>query len=171
MALEIKKILFATDLSDNCRHAFSYAATIASRYCGGITLLHVMESIPESIDVMISGFLGKETWDTLHKQHENDARMALIGKKSNHNMIHDAMDAFSKDARTDECDYTIDNILVKDGHVVDTIIKTATVDKFDLIIIGSNKGVFSSGTSLGSTAKGVIKQSKIPVMLIPPLEK
>lgn len=171
MALEIKKILFATDLSDNCRNAFSYAASIASRYCGGITLLHVMESLPESVDTMIETFLGKETWETMHKQHQNDARMTLIGKKSNHMIIHDAMNSFSKNTLTDECDYTIDNILVKDGHVADTILETATEDNFDLIIIGSNKGIFSSGTSLGHVAKSIMKQSKIPVMMIPPLQK
>jgi len=171
MALEIKKILFATDLSDNCRHAFKYAASMASRYCGGITLLHVMEAVPDSVDAIVSGFLGKEAWEALHKQHENDARMVLNSKKSNHNIIHDAMDAFSKDGLTNDCDYTIDNILVKDGHVVDMIVETAIEGSFDLIIIGSHKGFFSSATAIGQTAKGVMKQSKIPVMMIPPLEK
>ncbi|MBF0204941.1 MAG: universal stress protein [Desulfamplus sp.] len=171
MEREIKKILFATDLSDNCRHAFTYAASIASRYSGGITLLHVMEAIPGSIDAMVTGFIGKEAWETIHKQHENDAKMALIGKKSNHTMIQDAMDVFSKDTLAKESDYTIDNILVQDGHVVDTIIETAVKYSCDLIVIGSSKGFFSSGTSLGRTAKGVLKQSKIPVMVIPSLEK
>ena len=169
MAREIKKILFATDLSDNCRHAFTYAASIASRYSGGITLLHVMESLPDSVDAMISGFMGKEQWETLHKKHENDARMTLIGKKSNYNIIHDAMDAFSKDSITGECDYTIEKILVKDGHVAETIIETSVVESSDLIIIGSNKGIFSSATSLGEVAKWVFKHSKIPVMFIPPV--
>ncbi len=170
MAREIKKILFATDLSDNCRHAFTYATSLSSKYCGGITLLHVMEALPDSVDAIISGFIGKEKWETLHKQHANDARMTLIGKKNNQTMIHDAMDAFSKDVRTSDCDYTIDKILVKDGHVVDTIIETSTEENYDLIIIGSNKGLFSSSTALGQVAKGVLKQSKIPVMVIPPVE-
>ena len=170
MAREIKKILFATDLSNNCRHAFTYAASISSRYCGGITLLHVMENLPDSVDAMVSGFIGKEKWEILHKQHENDARMTLIGKKNNQTMIHDAMDAFSKDIKITDCDYTIDKILVKDGHVVDTIIETSVEESCDLIIIGSHKGLFSSTTSLGQVAKGVLKQSKIPVMVIPPIE-
>ncbi|MBF0230282.1 MAG: universal stress protein [Desulfamplus sp.] len=170
MVRDIKKILFATDLSNNCRHAFTYAASLSSKYCGGITLLHVMESLPDSVDAMITGFIGKERWETLHKQHENDARMTLIGKKNNQTMIHEAIDAFSKDVRTIDSDYTVDKILVKDGHVVDTIIYTALEENCDLIIIGSHKGFFSSNTSLGQVAKGVLKQSKIPVMVIPPVE-
>ncbi|MBF0260000.1 MAG: universal stress protein [Desulfamplus sp.] len=171
MATEIKKILFATDLSENCRHAFTYAASIASRYSAGITLLHVMEAMPESVDAMITGFLGKDAWQTLHKKHENDARMALIGKKNNHTIIHHAMDSFSQENRTKEFDYTVDKILVKDGRVVDTIIQASVEEMCDLIIIGSHKGLFSSATALGQTAKGVLKQSKIPVMVIPPLEE
>ncbi|MBF0377822.1 MAG: universal stress protein [Desulfamplus sp.] len=170
MVQDIKKILFATDLSNNCRNAFTYAASLSSKYCGGITLLHVMEPLPDSVDAMITGFIGKEKWETLHKQHENDARMTLIGKKNNQTMIHEAIDAFSKDVRTTDCDYTVDKILVKDGHVVDTIIHTALEENCDLIIIGSHKGFFSSTTSLGQVAKGVLKQSKIPVMVIPPVE-
>ena len=35
--VEIKKILFATDLSENAKHAFSYAADLAQRYDAMIT--------------------------------------------------------------------------------------------------------------------------------------
>lgn len=171
MTREIKKILFATDLSDNCRHAFSYAASLSSRYCAGIVLLHVMEELPDSVDATIRGFIGEEKWELLHKEHEHNARMALIGKKNNQTMLHDAMADFTKEARTADFDYTVDKILVKDGrHVVDNIIETSVLESCDIIIIGSHKGFFSSGTSLGQVAKGVLKQSKIPVMVIPPIE-
>ncbi|MBF0302032.1 MAG: universal stress protein [Desulfamplus sp.] len=170
MERELKKILFATDLSNNCRNAFTYAASLSSRYAGAITLLHVMESLPDSVDAIISGFIGQEKWKDIHKQQQNDARMTLIGKRNNQTMIHDAMDAFSKDENITDCAYTIDKILVKDGHVVDTIIETSIKENCDLIIMGSHKGLFSSGTALGQVAKGVLKQSKIPVMVIPPVE-
>ena len=45
MIPEIKKILYTTDLSQNARHAFSYAASIANRYGAGVTILHVLEDI------------------------------------------------------------------------------------------------------------------------------
>ena len=41
MIPEIKKILYTTDLSQNARYAFGYAASLANRYDAGITILHV----------------------------------------------------------------------------------------------------------------------------------
>lgn len=167
---DIKKILFATDLSNNCRHAFTYAASMACQYQAGITLLHVMEQMSESIDARIKSFLGKDRWDTMHKLHENNARMALIGKKNIHTIIYDAMDSFAKEIPEAKCDYRIDNILVKNGGVVDTIIQTSIEEKCNIIIISSHKGVLSSTTALSQTSKRIIQESKIPIMIIPPVE-
>jgi len=40
---QIKKILYATDLSENARYAFAYAASLANQYGAGVTILHVLE--------------------------------------------------------------------------------------------------------------------------------
>ena len=45
MIPEIKKILYATDLSENARFAFGYAASLANRYGAQIVMLHVIEEI------------------------------------------------------------------------------------------------------------------------------
>jgi len=42
MLPEIRKILYATDLSENARHAFGYAVSLANRYGAGITIMHVL---------------------------------------------------------------------------------------------------------------------------------
>ncbi|BBO75938.1 hypothetical protein DSCW_33550 [Desulfosarcina widdelii] len=46
--ISIKKILHATDLSDNARHAFAYAVSLAEMVNARIALLHVLpqESAP-----------------------------------------------------------------------------------------------------------------------------
>ena len=165
---EFKKILFATDLSNNCRHAFAYAANLAARFEGGITLLHVMESVPESLDSRLKSLLGKENWEMLHSKHAHDARATLIGKKSELATIHQALDTFSDTARNTECRYTVENVLVKDGHVVETILDTAAEEECDLIVIGSNKTIFTEAKSLGHRTKSILKRSRIPVMVIPP---
>ncbi len=43
MLPDIKRILYATDLSENARHAFGYAASLANRYGAKIIVLHVIE--------------------------------------------------------------------------------------------------------------------------------
>ena len=40
--VEIKKILYATDLSESSVHALAYAVSLANRYKAGITVLHVL---------------------------------------------------------------------------------------------------------------------------------
>lgn len=170
MNLKFKKILFATDLSDNCRHAFSYAASLAAQYCGSITLLHVMESIPDSLDTSLKGLLGEEAWEMMHKKHEHTARSILIGKKSAAKSIHEALGIFSETAKNDECNYSVDNILVKDGDVVENILETSVEEECNIIVIGSNKTMFTDSTSLGHRAKSILKRSKIPVMMVPPVK-
>ncbi|MBW2634922.1 MAG: universal stress protein, partial [Deltaproteobacteria bacterium] len=40
--IDIKKILFATDLSESSRYAFAHAINMADRLGAGLTILHVM---------------------------------------------------------------------------------------------------------------------------------
>ncbi|MFC1877445.1 universal stress protein [Thermodesulfobacteriota bacterium] len=40
--VQIKKILYATDLSESAAHAFSYVVSQANMYDAGITILHVL---------------------------------------------------------------------------------------------------------------------------------
>ncbi|ACN16892.1 UspA4 [Desulforapulum autotrophicum HRM2] len=162
------KILFATDLSANCRHAFTYAANLASRYHGSITLLHVLESVPESMDSRLKALLGKDQWEMLQSKHLHEARAALIGKKSTLSTIHQALDTFSDPAQNDDGQYAVEKILVKEGRVVKTILETAQEEGCDLIVIGSNRTMFTESNSLGHRTKSLLKRSEIPVMKIPP---
>ncbi len=44
--IQIKKILYATDLSKSAVHTFSYAVSLANMYGAGITILHVLAEFP-----------------------------------------------------------------------------------------------------------------------------
>ena len=68
MVPEIKRILFATDLSKNSRHAFNYAVSAADRYGATITILHVMEEISPFADRHLRSFIGEESWQELQKK-------------------------------------------------------------------------------------------------------
>lgn len=165
---EFKKILFATDLSNNCRHAFTYAAHLASHYCGHITILHVMEAVSESIESRLRGMLGDgRQWEMIQSKHLHETRNTLIGKKSTLSTIHRALDTLSDPAQHDECRYVVDNILIKEGHVVKIILETAKEESCDIIVIGSNKTMFTESNSLGHRTKSLLKRSRIPVMVIP----
>ena len=66
--IQIKKILYATDLSETAAHSFSYAVSLANMYDAGITILHVLAEFPgeEFIANMINGgHLGSDQKPTL----------------------------------------------------------------------------------------------------------
>jgi nucleotide-binding universal stress UspA family protein len=104
----------------------------------------------------------------LQSKHLHEARAALIGKKSTLSTIHQALDTFSDPAQNDDGQYAVEKILVKEGRVVKTILETAQEEGCDLIVIGSNRTMFTESNSLGHRTKSLLKRSEIPVMKIPP---
>ena len=68
------------------------------------------------------------------------------------------------------CGYHSREIVVTDGEVIHDIIKSAQDYKCDLIVMGTKEG-FLSHNSIGSTIKRVIRQTKIPVMVVPPVDE
>ncbi len=169
MIKKFNKILFATDLSVNCKYAFTYATSLAVHYDGGITLLHVMEDIQDSLDSRLKAMLGQEKWDMIQQKQKHDTRSILIGKKSELKQIREALTTFSEGDPAVKGRFAVENILVKSGQIVDTIIETASEENCDLIVIGSNKTLFSDSVSLGNRAKSLFKRSKIPILMVPPL--
>ena len=59
MVPDIKNILFATDLSENARYAFTYASAIANRFGAAITILHVLEELSPSGSGIVSENAGR----------------------------------------------------------------------------------------------------------------
>lgn len=166
-----KKILFATDLSQNSRHAFYFAASIATRYGGGIVLLHVMEKLPSGVEQTVANFLGDEKWLEMQKDQESKVKHILIGKRADHEVIRSALDAFCSSANigSDRCSFDTYEIIVKRGRVIDEIIGTAKEKECDAIVVGSHKGLLSA-TAIGSVTKGVLHQATVPVLVVPPPE-
>ena len=165
----LKKILFATDLTENSRYAFFFAASIASCCDGKITILHVMEKNALSVEHSLATFLGDETWRELKTKQESKAKNILIGKKKDDEMIRKALALFCSSAGPpiDRSSFSTDEILIKTGKVVEEIIGTAKEKGSNLIVIGAHKGLLGSA-SLGSVAKGVLQKAGIPVLVSPP---
>ncbi len=166
-----KKILFATDLSQNSRHAFYFAASIATRYEGGIVLLHVMQKLPSGVENTLANFLGDGKWQEMRQDQEAKARHILIGKKRDHEIIRNALDVFCSTASIgqERCSFDTYEILIKAGKVVDVIINTAKETGCDAIVMGAHKGLLGS-TAVGSVTKGVLQLARVPVLVVPPPE-
>ena len=165
--VEIKKILYATDLSENAFHAFAYAVSLANLYGAGITMLHVLFDAPNKIAI-VSSYITAEQWAEIRSRNYQEAKEALIGKKRENVAIHEVLQTFSKNvsAKADDQSFITDEILVESGDPVKQILKTADERNCDLIVIGSLGHGVIENVLIGSTAKKVVQRSKKPVLVV-----
>ncbi len=167
----ISSILFATNLTDNCKPAFDYAASLATRYQATLVLLHVIEKMPGYVEGRLRGMLGEKQYREMAETQENNARQTLIGKKSESRLIREALEKFCIEAGIDDntCGYSSREIVVADGEIIEEILEKAEKFECDTIIMGARQGYISKGTTIGSHIKGVLRRSKIPVTIVPPV--
>ena len=164
--IQIKKILYATDLSETAAHSFAYAVSLANMYGAGITILHVLAEIPG--EEFITNMIDTGTWNEIKTRHYSEAREQLIGKKRDHVVIREVLEAFSDEARTDGEDqpFVTDEVIIKQGPPAEAIVDTARELNCDLTVMGTHGHGAIADVLIGSTAKWVVRQSPIPVLVI-----
>ncbi|MEE4262894.1 MAG: universal stress protein [Desulfobacteraceae bacterium] len=164
--IKIKKILYATDLSENAVHAFAYAVSLANLYGAGITILHVLAEFPG--EEFIANMINTDTWEKIKSRHYSDARNQLIGKRREPAAIREVLEAFSEETQADAQDQTFvtDEVLIKNGVPAEVIVETAKEQNCDLIVVGTYGHGSLSNVLVGSTAKWVLKNSPIPVLVV-----
>jgi len=165
--VEIKKILYATDLSESARHAFAYAVSLANAYGAAITILHVLFNVP-NVDSIASFYIGLEEWQKIKQRTLDDARQALIGKKRENVAIQEILTRFSETASAQiESPATItDEIIIKKGNPEDHILQQAEERGCDVIVMGSHGHGAIAEAVIGSTARKVLRRSQKPVLVV-----
>ena len=154
MIPQIKKILFATDLSKNSAYAFYYAVHMAKRDDAKIIILHAVEPLPRML-VSFKDFeqkVAKDRWEeTVEKFKE---RIQDISVKV--------------DARTGISSVDlISNILIRLGHPVEEILKVIDEEGCDVIVLGAHGKGFLEKTFLGSVSSSVLLRTRKPVFIVP----
>ncbi len=158
MIPEIKRILYATDLSDSAKNAFNYAATIANKFAAKITVLNVIETIPSNTQWQIVEYLGADRWKEL--QENNKQEFIESVKKSLDNFCEEMSSSLTA------CPFLIDEILVKEGIPVDEILNAVNSKNCDLVVMGTHGYGLFVDALIGSTARRVVRRCKKPVMVI-----
>jgi len=164
--INIKKILYATDLSEDARDAFSYAVSLANAYSASITILHVLLK-DLNIDSIAASYIDPKYWKEIKKQVYEDARQALIGKKRENIAIEEVLYKFTENAKADMSSFVTDEIIVKSGNPEDNIIKQAEERNCDIIVMGSHGHGVLGDAIIGSTARRVVRRSSKPVLVVP----
>ncbi len=158
MIPEIKKILFATDLSENARFAFGYAASLANRYNAQIVILYAIEEIPQQMHLQLEDLLGLEKWQELQKTRKKEVVEILVRK----------IEEFCADTAVADgsCPFTVTDIKVINGHPVEVIIAESVASDYDVIVMGTHGHGILAGAMMGSTAMRVVRRSHVPVMVV-----
>jgi len=155
MIPQIKKILYATDLSKNSAYAFYFAIDVAQRSEAKIILLHVVEPLPP-----IVRFYGSSDEEKRYYQREKNADLEVIKKR-----LEEICQRLEKKGTS--CLILVSNMLVRVGHPVEEILRAAEEEECDILVLGSHGKGFLKQTFLGSVSHKVLDRSRKPVFIIP----
>jgi nucleotide-binding universal stress UspA family protein len=155
---DIKKILYATDLSQNARYAFSYAMGLANKYGAGITILHVLSDVSPFGDSLVINVIGEDKWKDLRKGSEQRIIEELRGR------LADFCEEVSKDLP--ECPFITDDIIVEVGNPVDEIMNLVDKGEFDIVVMGAHGHGLIGDAMMGSISRKVVRRSKTPVLVV-----
>jgi nucleotide-binding universal stress UspA family protein len=164
MIPEIKKILYATDLSKNSSYAFLYAANMAKRHKAKIVILHSIAPF----HYMYSEGMSERVDQILQKARKKERETDLEEIKK-------YLQTFCEKIENQigpPCVELVSKILVLMGHPVEEILKAADEEGCDAIVLGTHGKGFLRHTFLGSVAEDVLERTRKPVFIIPlPSEK
>lgn len=174
--VNVKNILYPTDLSDNARYAFAYAVSLANLYRAKITILHVMPEEQSIFESHVAGYIKAEKWDEIKASHYNQARESLIGKQRDHVLIREVLGQFSEDTKANvsdgsgnlplPTDLPPDEILIERGNPVEQILKQCKEKACDMIVMGSRGHSTLADVVMGSITKRVLRRSDKPVLVV-----
>ena len=154
MIPQIKRILFATDLSKNSAYAFYYAVHMAKRDEAKIVILHAVEPLPRML-ISFEDFehkVAKDRWEDTVKKFKD--RIQDISVKVDARMGISSVDLIS-------------SILVRLGHPVEEILKVVDEEGCDVIVLGTHSKGFLKQTFLGSVSSSVLLRTRKPVFIVP----
>ena len=157
MIPQIKKILYATDLSKNSAYAFYFAVDMAKKHDAKIIFLHAIEPIPASAYLTYT--------DKLERGE----------RKESLEVIRNRLQKFCEKVEEKNslaCVNLVAKIVVEVGYPAEEILKAADEEGCDLIVLGSHGKGFLRQTFLGSVSGSVLARARKPVFIIPlPSEK
>ncbi len=143
--MKFKKILLTTDFSDESLYALSYAVDMAKIFDAKLYLMHVIYDIEKASNLHIP----HPSITELYKDLEAHAKKNL--------------ESFGADIREDLKDV---ETVVRKGIPYEEIIKFASENNIDLIVIGTLPKSGVERFFVGSTTQRVIINAPCPVLVV-----
>ena len=156
MIPKIKKILYATDLSENSAYAFRYAVSSAQQHGAKIHILHVLEEIKTNL-----------LWAYFEMEKLQEIREK--GKEEIKDRIQKRLEIFCQRELMDSpaCRDLVASTEVVEGDPAAEILRKADELEADLVVMGTHGKGLLEHTFLGSVAEKILHRIKIPVLTIP----
>ena len=140
----VQHVLVPMDFSATADRALEYAIALAQQLQARLTLLHVLDITPMTIDEMTAGVV-----TTYLDDLETDAQHLLQASRE----------------RVQRAGLQGESLLVQ-GTPTQTIIDTAAEQGVDLIIMGTHGRTGLAHMFLGSVAEHVVRQGPCPVLVV-----
>lgn len=139
----LKKILWATDFSDEAQEALLYADAFAKTFKASLLALHVVPDFSPALydtAAVIKGELVKRV-----NAIKNEAKQRLETIKKNKGISY--------------------QIIVREGTAAKKIIEIAEEEKADLIVMGKRGKSAIEKLFIGSVANHILRNSPVPILL------
>ena len=145
--IEIKKILFPLDLTENSSKILPYVLSVSEKYNSQIYLLHVVQDLNK--------------WGKLYVPHPSM-------DKFQEEAIESAKKTMDKICENQLQSCPNFQKRVVSGDTIDEILKIIESESIDLLIMGTHGRKGLEHVIFGSVAENVVKKSPVPVLSINP---
>ncbi|AHL33014.1 universal stress protein UspA [Pseudomonas brassicacearum] len=159
----IRSMLYATDLGLYAPYVMQHALALARTFEAELYVVHAVEPMGLFAESVLQSYLDEQALNEFHRQGLNTV-MA--------NIEHRVLDSFREELGEGQQDLKlIKSVRVYQGDPSQVILEQAAKLSVDLLIVGSHCQGASGETPLGRTAARVLQLSRVPVYLVPLVQR
>ena len=159
MLPKINNILYCTDLSKNAAFAFRYAVYLAQQTGANIHILSVIEQLPSDERLTLQSYIYNQSGSMEFLEQRLTQAQADLQQRLADFWLSLPIDEQALAHKIVSCN-------VVEGNPRQTILEQADAISCDLIVMGGHEKGWLQAL-LGSVAREVLKDSRIPTLIVP----
>ena len=159
----IRSMLYATDLGHYAPVVMQHALALARTFKAELYVVHAVEPMGLFAESVLQSYLDEQALNEFHSQGLNNVMV---------NIEQRVLDSLREELEEGQQDLkVIQSVRVFQGDPSQVILQQAEKLSVDLLILGSHSHGAGGETPLGRTAARVLQLSKVPVYLVPLLQR
>lgn len=159
----IRSMLYATDLGLYAPYVMQHAVELARTFNAALHVIHAVEPMGLFAESVLQSYLDEQALNDFHNQGLSTV-MASIEQR--------VLDSFREELGEGMQDLAlIQSVRVFQGDPAQVILEQAAKLSVDLLIVGSHSHEAGVETPLGRTAARVLQLAKVPVYLVPLVQR